>query len=1154
MTDQIKNLSHILRISWVGLLLLMMGCSQTAQKPDTSSGKYKQAVSDFYVSLAAVQADQALFAVKKMQAVADAYPSEPAAWANLGVYALRQGNFEVASRRISKAIDRAPDNAKIQFLAGIIKSRQGEIDSALDYFRQTVQLDSTNIKGLYALAEELERQDPKSNASEIMKLLDQILQLDPHNLAVLLEKIRTAAQMENQDKLKRSLNLLAAQSPAWPEPIEKRFQELKTQIMQKSKGNISFELAFMRNNLNQLPAFQHDLEKIRFPQNQVGFLITNFLWLPEADQQAAPKDPGLTFSPKDESNQSVQLFKPLGLAYEQQFPAIAIKGDQALLDGSTSLDFPAGNQPQPLRPQAVTVLDYNYDFRNDLAFAGPGGFKLYKQKKDSSFTEVTDSLGLPAGLLETSYIGSWTFDLDLDGDLDLLLSAEDGTARVLRNNGDGTFAAQPNFTSTQHIKDMLWADFDLDGDPDAAVLTEEGEMHYYTNHRLMTFRRDSTFSVPQPVRAITYGDLDSDGIFEILSLHNNTIRSTSFVDSTASWYYESILRTGNSAPKSPVGTPQLFIADIDNNAAMDVVLAENHSTRYWLSNEEIKLDSASAGQVPLQTYGLSDINGDQRLDFVGVGQDGQQSIQINSGSKSYNARIIRPRASGPVGDKRINSFGIGGVIESRSGLHYTRQPIDKPWVHIGLGTYKEAKMLRIIWPNGSVQAEFAELGYDSQIMNEQLLKGSCPWVMTYNGQQMEFVTDFLWRTALGLRINAQGEASAIHSIDWIKIDGDQLKPRAGRYDVRITADLWETHFFDHVSLMAVDHPAGTEVFVDERFILPAPDQKLYPMQKIYPVKAAFDQQGRDVTSKIARNDGRYVTSFPLTTYQGLAKEHYLEVELGDRKRAGGQQKLIASGWIYPTDSSINIAISQGATPAPHGIRLEVPDGEGGWKVVRQNIGFPAGKNKTMVINLGHLFEPGTERKLRLYTNMEIYWDQIRVGIQDESIPLKTKKLLADTSILRYRGFSKLVQTGRFKPTRPDYQQIATTAPQWRDLVGFYTRFGPVGELTRKIDDRYVIMNAGDELVFKFPALNPPQKGWERDFVLIGDGWVKDGDLNTGFSKTVLPLPYHGMEDYDQPPGLLRNDPVYQEHKADWVKYHTRYITPDHFNMALQFKK
>ncbi|MDX1639909.1 MAG: hypothetical protein R3281_18255, partial [Balneolaceae bacterium] len=421
----------------------------------------------------------------------------------------------------------------------------------------------------------------------------------------------------------------------------------------------------------------------------------------------------------------------------------------------------------------------------------------------------------------------------------------------------------------------------------------------------------------------------------------------------------------------------------------------------------------------------------------------------------------------------------------------------------------------------------------------------------HNGDEMEFVTDFLWRTALGLRINAQGKANVIHSIDWIKIDGDQLVPKDGYYDVRITAELWETHFFDHVSLKVVDRPNDIEVMVDERFYLPAPEQRLHPMRALHPVARAIDQDRNDVTKRIREKDGTYADTFSLTSYQGLAHDHYLEVEIGETPD-NEEIFLVADGWVYPTDSSINVAISQGKKAPPHGIHLQIPDGSGGWKTVKKDIGFPAGKTKTVLINLSDLPTETVPNRVRLATNMEIYWDRIRWGVAAPDVQLKTTDLLPDVAELRYRGFSELHRPGRFSPELPDYQNIASTTPQWIDLVGYYTRFGEVNELVEEIDDRYVIMNAGDELLFTFKAPPPPPEGWERDFVLVGDGWVKDGDYNTGHSETVIPLPYHGMTDYTENPGRLEEDLVYKKHKEDWARYHTRYITPRLLRTALRF--
>ena len=106
------------------------------------------------------------------------------------------------------------------------------------------------------------------------------------------------------------------------------------------------------------------------------------------------------------------------------------------------------------------------------------------------------------------------------------------------------------------------------------------------------------------------------------------------------------------------------------------------------------------------------------------------------------------------------------------------------------------------------------------------------------------------------------------------------------------------------------------------------------------------------------------------------------------------------------------------------------------------------------------------------------------------------------------------------------------------------------ELLASADDRYVIMNAGDEMQLSFRAPAPPPRGWVRDFVLAGDGWIKDGDYNSTHSETVLPYPYHARRDYNAAPGRLEDDSVYRHHPQDWQTYQTRYVTSREFQHAL----
>jgi hypothetical protein len=177
-----------------------------------------------------------------------------------------------------------------------------------------------------------------------------------------------------------------------------------------------------------------------------------------------------------------------------------------------------------------------------------------------------------------------------------------------------------------------------------------------------------------------------------------------------------------------------------------------------------------------------------------------------------------------------------------------------------------------------------------------------------------------------------------------------------------------------------------------------------------------------------------------------------------------------------------------------------------------------------------------------------------LGVSERSaVQVQTNRLQASSAELAFRGYSQTTSPRGDAPETPIYERLANTTQRWRDLVGYYTRFGNVNALLAGVDDRYVIMNAGDELRLRFEEQPPPPAGWRRDFVLIGDGWEKDGDYNTGYSETVLPLPSHSRPDYGAPVSslALKDDPVYQRHREDWEQYHTRFVTPSAFIKGLR---
>ena len=1146
----------VLRLAAVAISILfgvsLNACRSSDGLPDPSSKTYREAVAAFYISLAAIQAGIETIAEEHLLRLTQLVPQEPAAWANLGLLALRRTAFDVAAQRLQKARTLAPENSQIQVLSGLLESLQGRLEEAQGYLRQAIALEPHNAKAIYALAQLLEQHGGEQSVAEVQRLLTQLLAVQPDNLAVWLELARVAAKRGDMQTLPDIMARLEGNASTWSGAAQEQLRTLQTVAASGNPQRTAQHVMMLKNVLGRDPAYRQGRAAIHMPVGQEGEVIPRFLRLPSAHARPAAPDQALTFAvtPIATGGGPWTLVNAIALDGDSPPAVMLANGHEVRLLQGAGLRFPGGPMALPPAPDGIVGLDFNHDFKMDLALAGAGGLALWRQDAPGTFTDVTAHLALPEAVTGASYTGVWSADLDMEGDLDLVFGPSQGPPFILRNNGDDTFTTLHLFDGVVGLRAFAWGDIDADGDPDAVLLDAAGTVHVYANQRTGQFEAGVVPPELGKVLAVAVADVNSDSVLDVVVLQaTGKIQRLAQTAEGQAWHLVHLTQWDGFPGAIAVATPRLLVADMDNNGGLDLIASLPTAGRLWLSDTQgdFRLLDHS---LPARVLSVAELTGDGRLDLLGVSEAGQPLRLANQGTKDYFWLTLRPRAVAVPGDGRINTFGLGGEIDVRAGLLFQKQPITGPLLHFGLGEHRTADVARLIWPNGDVQSEFA-LQANQVVVARQRLKGSCPWVFAYDGDAMRFITDFLWRSPLGLRINAQDTAGVLMTEDWVKIGGDQLVPRDGVYDVRITAELWETHFFDHVSLLVVDHPEETDIFVDERFAVPPPQLAVYPTGLPRPVAHAWDDQGQEVTDLVRARDGRYLDTFGRGVYQGVTREHYVEVDLGAAVLSSGPLWLLASGWIHPTDSSINVAISQGRHAAPQSLRLEVPDGQGGWVVARTGLGFPAGKNKTILLDLQGLWRPGAPRRVRLWTNMEIYWDALAWAPALPDVELKTQRLQPHTAELRYRGFSVVHVADRAAPELPQYQALEGTAPRWRDLIGYYTRFGDVRELLQVVDDRYVIMNAGDELVLHFVAPPPPAAGWRRDFVLIGDGWVKDGDYHTAFSKTVLPLPAHDQPDYTTPPGNLEDDPVYRRHAQDWQRYHTRYITPQRFHEALR---
>jgi Tfp pilus assembly protein PilF len=1138
-----------------------MGCSSGGKLPDKSSKAYADVVSAFYIGLAALQVGDDVHAENKLAEVTQLAPGEPAGWANWAILALRQRNYDFAGQRLEQAHKLAPQDDHIYSLLGVLEDDRGHSAEAIADLRKAADLNPRNLKAIYQLAEEIERQGAENSEADFQQLIQKILTVQPGNLAALLELSRIAAKRGDAATLKTAVAQISSRSSSWPPEVQQQVTALQAAVSSPDPHAAATRTTFLRNTLMRVPEYRLSLAAIKSPPGEEAEPFTHFLKLETPIFRPAPADLAMTFDSERVAN--------FGNIHPNWIGAISLgsagppvvalaNGREVRLSTGAVLPFPGGPLNVSPSPNGILPIDFNYDFKVDLVLAGAGGVRLWRQDSPSAFTDVTGRTTLPKSVTTASYIGAWAVDIEADGDLDIVLGSKEGLPTVLRNNGDGTFLAIHPFAGISGICGFAWADFDADGNPDAAIIDGSGKLHVFMNERQGQFRERSLPANLPLVKAIAVADANRDGILDLLALQTDgAIIRVSDKNEGEAWEVAEIARVTD--PSFLAGAVRLRVADLDNNGALDLLLARtalgsqesNGGALVWLGDEKGKFVPMARPVGPPVVFDAADVNGDGRLDLLGLSAEGQPVQAINHGTKNYHWQIVRPHAAQAVGDQRINPFGIGGEIEIRSGLLVQKQPINGPLMHFGLGEQTSAEVVRVVWPNGTVRAEFG-VKADQEVVTEQRLKASCPFLFAYNGKQMEFVKDAVpWGSAIGLRINTLGAAKVAATGEWYKIGRDQLVPHDGFYDLRIGAELWETYYYDYIALKVVDHPVGTEIFVDERFVIPPAPLAITTVETPHKIARAIDDNGTDVTEIVSTLDGRALDSFGRGQYQGVTRDHYLEIDLGDDAPTSGPLYLIAQGSIHDTDSSLNVAITQGHRWHAHPMSLEVPDGHGGWIVAQPNLGFPAGRKKTVLFNLTNVFRPGTPRRVRIQTNLEIYWDCIQWAKGLPDAPLKIALLDPTTGDLHFRGYSVITRPDAGAPEVPDYNQLSGTKQRWRDLIGYYTRYGDVRELLAKIDDRYVIMNSGDELSMLFAEQPPPPAGWVRDYVIVGDGWIKDGDYNSTFSKTVLPLPYHGKDVYNTPPGKLEDEWVYRHHPEDWQTYQTRYVTPEVFEHALR---
>src|SRR5215510_1318696 len=246
-------------VSALLLFLVLATACRRESLPAKSTKEFNEAVRTFFVGLAALQVGHDVQADAKLAQMTQLVPGEPAGWANWGVLALRQRNYDAAAERFEKARSLAPDNDQINYLIGLLESSRGRQAESIAALRKAVQLNPANLIATYQLAQELERQAGENSEAEFQQLIQSILKSQPRNLAALLELARIAAKRGDANLTRDALTQISAQSASWPPEVQQQLTAAQNAAAGSDPSATATRIVFLRNVLVRVPEYRQDL-------------------------------------------------------------------------------------------------------------------------------------------------------------------------------------------------------------------------------------------------------------------------------------------------------------------------------------------------------------------------------------------------------------------------------------------------------------------------------------------------------------------------------------------------------------------------------------------------------------------------------------------------------------------------------------------------------------------------------------------------------------------------------------------------------------------------------------------------------------------------------------------------------------------------------
>src|SRR6202140_1507139 len=1081
-------------------------------------------------------------------------PKSPNAWYGLGMLAKNTGDAQVAIDAFKHVIEINSNDADTWYFLGTAYAQAKQFPQAIEAFEHALKLNPLHASAEFGMSRAYQQSGDVDHAREHLKKFQYITQ----------NKIGAPMSLAygEQGQYSRAVESPQAVLKA-PAQIKVRFVDVTAQsgIVTRSSAVQEKNMADTLGSGACFLDYDGDGRADLFvtqagPQGGLGLYHNLSNGKFEDVTKAAGLDPAVQgsgctagdFDNDGATDLAVTFWgRPLSLLHNEKNGTFK---DVSKTSGVTDIQFYSGG---------LTFIDYDHDGDLDLymtrisemfhrvstvpqGLSGPPVHNsMFRNNGDGTFTEVSSAVGAiesPPG----SAIAAVGIDYNNDRAVDLVLT--DGGPTIFENPREGKFVARKPWSAPMPAPTLGVAvlDFDHDGWMDLAF-THLGPpgLTLWRNNHARSFER---VPLPETNWVKAYGvaafDYDNDGWVDLVAVGETkdgkgevrlfrNLGPDGFRDVTADVGLDKIQLKDPRA---------IVTGDYDGDGATDLLITQNHGPAVLLRNE----GGNKNHWLRLSLKGLAD-------------------------NKSAIGTIVEVFSGG--NRQKFEIAGSNGYLGQNSTD-----------IVVGLGDSKEADIVRMLWPTGVLEDEIQVAGDKQQNFLEIDRRGSsCPTLFVWNGERYEFVADMLGAGVVGHWVGP-GQRDIPRPVEYIKVDRNairekdpahfsqnkremghpdlaevqSLRSKVGLISFRFMEPLEEAVYLDQVRLLAIDHPTEVEVYPNEYFASnpPYPPFKVVVSRDARPPAGAWDEHGRNVLPDLLAH--RYFVDFALTQFAGFARSHSLTLDLGEAY-GGGPLWLLLHGEVeYFTANSMDAASQAGLQAfAPY---VEALDSQGKWTRVIDDMGFPAGGPRTMTADLTGKLPSGT-RKLRLTTNLQIYWDNILVDRTEQVAPPAEPALSGSKGCRRYgvcitpvplvradlefHGYPFKIEGTPPGNVQYIYEKASATGPYTRPS-GTYTRYGDVLPLLTATDDKLAVFGSGDEVQLDFDPANLPAlpQGWVRDYFFAANGYEKDMDFYAAEGNYVAPLPFLSMGEYPYP--ARKSFPLDDAHVNYLLEYNTRHMS------------